>query len=62
MNKLQIASFFGCSLEQLNKQYADNAKVLSNMRDKAAKTNKKVNGYTLSQLTDMTEKYKKMSS
>ena len=56
--KDQISKMFGCSIERLNEQYAENAKTFERMYEKAIKTGKKVNGYTAVQLKQMVEKYK----
>lgn len=61
MNKNEICSFFGCSMSQLNEQYKANAATLANMRDKAIKTGKKVGNATEKELSEYTEKYKKLS-
>lgn len=45
----------------IKKQYAENVKVLTEMLNKATKTDKKVNGYTKQQLTEMVEKYKQLA-
>lgn len=57
MKKSEICKLLGCTEEQLNNQYAENAKGLSQMRDKAIRTGKKVNNYTGKQLTAITTKY-----
>lgn len=60
MNKNEICGFFGCTMAQLNDQYKANAEILANMRDKAIKTGKKVGNATAKQLSEYTEKYKKL--
>lgn len=61
MEKSEICKLFGCSLEQLNSQYADNAKVLKGMQAKAVKSGKKVNGYTADQLKEAANTYDNLS-
>ena len=53
----EAANLFGCSLETIKEQYLGNAQVLEVMYKKAVKTGKKVNGYTASQLKEMTDDY-----
>ncbi len=60
-DKDQICKMFGCTREQLNAQYAKNADGLNSMREKAAKTGKKVNGYTEKQLAEHADRYKSLS-
>lgn len=59
--KEQICKLFGCTMEQLNAQYAANAKVLENMHKKAKKTGKKVNDYSETELKGHAARYKQMS-
>jgi hypothetical protein len=59
--KDEICKMFNCSMNQLNTQYARNAKTLATMRDKAKKTGKKVNGYTYKELAEKTATYEKLS-
>ena len=61
MTQAQIAQFFKCTPEQLAAQYARNAADLAKMGDKAAKSGKKVNGYTAAQLTAMADKSAKLA-
>lgn len=61
LSKEQLCKMFGCTLEQLNAQYAANAGVLDKMHKKAKKTGKKVNDYTEQQLKADTERYKHMT-
>lgn len=58
MNQQQTANFFGVSVENLKRQYAENAKVMETMYTKAVQTGKKVNGYTADQLKNMVADYK----
>jgi hypothetical protein len=60
--KEQICKLFGCTMDQLNAQYAANATVLDKMHNKAKKTSKKVNGYTEAQLKHHVDKYKRMAN
>ncbi len=46
----RIANQFGVSVEQLKKQYFNNALQLEKMYKKAIATGKKVNGFTADQL------------
>ena len=57
----QTAKLFGCSLASLKEDYRNNAKVLSDMYDKALSSNKKVNGYTANQLREMRDRYAKLA-
>ena len=50
MNANIVAAFFGCTAEQARAQYARGAEVLDGMADKAARTGRKVNGYTEAEL------------
>lgn len=61
MTKEETRNFFGCSMEQLNNQYAANAAILGKMKDKANKTGKKVNGFTATQLSAYEKKYINLS-
>lgn len=61
MTTQQICERFGCTSEQLKRQYKANLNALQQMRDKAQRTGKKVNGYTLKQLTEHCERYKLLS-
>lgn len=62
MTQEQIAKFFKCTPEQLAAQHARNAADLTKMGDKAAKTGKKVNGYTAAQLAAMADKSAKLAA
>lgn len=62
LSKEQICQMFGCTMEQLNAQYASNAGVLKGMHEKAKRTGKKVNGYTEQQLKAHTARYKRMAN
>lgn len=56
----KIAAKFGVSVEQLKKQYFNNAVQLEKMYKKAIETGKKVNGFTAEQLkTSYVEFYNK---
>lgn len=46
MNATITAKFFGVTLEQARNGYKRGAEVLEGMADKAARTGRKVNGYT----------------
>lgn len=59
--KMQVCKEFNCTMSQLNEQYKANALTFASMRDKAAKTNKKINGYSFSQLVELTAKYQLLS-
>ena len=61
MSKQETCKFFGCTMEQLNKQIKANAAGLQKLADKAEMTGKKVNGYTEKQLRDLAAKYKKLA-
>ena len=50
MTKDQICKFLGCSMEQLNQQYAKNAATLRTMKEKSIRTGKKVGNATAAQL------------
>jgi hypothetical protein len=58
----QKAALFGCSADQIKKQYRSNLIGLEQMRDKAIRTGKKVNGFTLAQLEDMVSKFKVLAA
>lgn len=62
MTPSEICKFFGCTMDQLNSQYVKNAEGLEAMYKKAAKTKKKVNGYTAEQLDSMTAKYYQLAA
>lgn len=62
MTPQEICKLFGCSMNQLNSQYAKNAEGLEGMYKKAAKTKKKVNGYNAEQLEAMTTKYYQLAT
>lgn len=51
----QIAKIFGCTEQQVRKQFASNAKQLSSMASKAQRTSRKVNGFTAEQLCRMAD-------
>lgn len=61
LSKEQICQMFGCTMEQLNAQYAANARTLEGMHKKAKRTGKKVNDYTEQQLKAHTERYNRMA-
>lgn len=61
MTKEQMCKFYGCSIDQLKKQYAANAEGLNRMYEKAKATGKKVNGYTESQLLELVNKYRELA-
>ncbi len=61
MEKTEICKLFGCSLEQLNNQYSENSKGLKEMEKRAIKTGKKYNGYTATQLNQLSKQYKALS-
>ena len=61
MNKELLCAMFNCSMEQLNNQYAANAKTLEGMRKKAEATGKKVNNYTADQLVILEGKFKELA-
>lgn len=54
----QTASFFGVSVERIKQQYAENAKQLEQMYNKAVATGKKVNGFTAEYLKAKVTEYK----
>jgi len=56
-----LTVFFNCTEEQLKEQYRANAAGLVKMRDKAKRTGKKVNGYTLAKLEELVNKYQQLS-
>ncbi len=58
----QKCNLLGCTMDQLNSQYAANAQQLEKMYEKAVATGKKVNGYTAAQLDKMTGDYYKMAT
>ena len=49
-NPAQIAGLLGCTEAQIRAQFAQNAKQLAAMADKAKTTGRKVNGYTAEEL------------
>lgn len=49
----ELAQRFGCSVEQIRAQHADNGRALRRMLEKAVRTRKKVNGYSAAQLAVM---------
>jgi hypothetical protein len=56
MTAEQIAQRFGCTVAQVKAQHRRNAEGLLGMADKAARTGKRVNGYTAEQLQRMAER------
>lgn len=62
INGQYIAPFFNSFTdEQIKKQYAENAKVLYSLRDKAIKKGKKINGYSIAQLDTLAKQYEAVS-
>lgn len=57
----EVAKMFGVSEAAIQQQYAVNATTLAGMKARAINSNKKVNGYTAQQLTDLTAKYEALS-
>lgn len=62
MNKLEVCTMFGCTIEQLNQQYAANARTFRTMHAKAVATGKKVNRYTAEELDAMASKYESITA
>lgn len=58
----QIKNLFGCTDEQLQRQYKANAATLAAMRDKANRTGRKVGNYTAGQLAAHAERYDKLAN
>ena len=61
MTQDQIAKFFKCTPEQLAAQYARNADDLTKLAEKAAKTGKKVRGYTAAEHAEAAAKMRKLA-
>ncbi len=59
--KEQMCKLYGCTMEQLNSQFKENASGLNKMADKAKKTGVKVNGFTGKYLSERAEEYKRLS-
>lgn len=49
----QIAALFGCTVEQVGRQFAKNYQGLRQMYEQACATGRRVNGYTSEQLRQM---------
>jgi hypothetical protein len=49
----EFAKLFGCTFEQVNALKAKNRAQLTNMYDKACRTGKRVNNYTVKQLRQL---------
>jgi hypothetical protein len=62
MNAEQVAKIFGCTVEQARAQYLANAASLRNDAAKAARTGKKVRGYTEAQCIAAAEKMEKAAN
>lgn len=60
-SKEEICKMFGCSMENLNKQYASNAETFRKMKLKAIATGKKVGGYTAERLQEAEDRYNQLS-
>ena len=56
MNANQIAEIFGCTADQVRRQFASNAAGLRGMAAKAESKGKKINGYTASKLGEMAQR------
>lgn len=61
MERDQVLKLFGCTEEQLKKQYEANAKQLTWMRDKAKSTGKKYCGFTYEQLAERTIAFEQLA-
>lgn len=59
-DKINICQAFNCSMEQLNDQYKHNLIRLKKLQSKAEQTGKKVNGYSLEQLTELVNNFKRI--
>jgi hypothetical protein len=59
-SKIEMAKFYGCSVEQLEKQLTSNLAGINKLRNKAKLRGKKVNGFTESQLNDYSNKYNQL--
>ena len=57
LTKEQTCKLYGCTIDQLNKQYLANAQRFVRMYNKAFDIDRKVNGYTAIQLKEMADKY-----
>lgn len=62
MTKEETCRMFGCTMEQLNAQYAANALQLADMRDRALSTGKKVNNLTAQHLSELASNFKALSA
>lgn len=58
----QTAKMYGITVERLKQQYADNAKGMERMYNKAVETGKKVGGFTADQLKEKIEQFKNMAA
>lgn len=56
-NAERSAALFGCTVDQAKRQFSRNAASLKIMADRAAKSGKKVNGYTEKELRESAERY-----
>jgi len=58
----QTAAMYGITVERLKQQYADNAKGMERMYNKAVTTGKKVGGFTAEQLKEKIEQFKALAA
>ena len=59
-NAERSAKLFGCSVEQAKRLMAKNAAVLNGMANRAAKTKRRVNGYTEHELRSSATAYEEV--
>lgn len=53
MNETQLAARFGCTVDQIRANHADNGRALKRMLAKALVEKRKINGYSATQLAVM---------
>lgn len=61
LTKEQTCKLYGCTIEQLNAQYLNNAKRLERLYNKAVDLDRKVNGFTADQLKAMSDNFKALA-
>lgn len=57
LSKAELAKFFNVPIANIQKQYEENLQQLTQMRDKALATGKRVNQYTLAELNQIVDRY-----
>ncbi len=62
MNIKTIATHFACTEDRVRETYRLNAAQMRRMAEKAAKTSRKVNGYTTEQLNERAFKFALLSN